>query len=127
MATKIEIPSVLTFGSVKTILTRLCEDVFNPPASPSIELSGLDIDWTLGAVFYKDIRENSTFTFSNVTDGKIVTVIIRNTSLVAVDVTLPDLVKSAALALSVLPGNTNIYTFVRANGKTYVSYVSNMA
>lgn len=90
----------------------------------STGMSGLDIDWSLGENFYKEVSSNSTITFSNIQDGKVVLLVIRNTSNSNITLTLPSgIYKDAYLDLTVPSLKENVYTFIRTNGKTYVSYV----
>ena len=92
----------------------------------SVSISALDIDWTLGNVYYKDIAENSTFTFTNVTDGKTISVILTNTSAATISITLPATIYRVAGALTIAAGEGAVYTFMRANSKTYMASVSSI-
>lgn len=93
----------------------------------SQEITTLDVDWALGNVFYKDISTSETLTFSNISDGQIITVIIKNTSGSPVGITLPvGIYKDPSLDLAIDAGKENLYTFIRSNGKTYVSYLNKM-
>lgn len=47
--------------------------------SPSL-IGAFDINWADGTKFYKTLGENSTFTFSNTTDGKEIQVYLTNAS-----------------------------------------------
>lgn len=94
--------------------------------SPAVSVPALDIDWAAGAVYHKSISANSTFTFSNVSDGKIVSAIITNTSGSPVTLTLPTIIKNAGFVYTVAANSTNVYTFVRANSNTYASFIDTM-
>lgn len=94
---------------------------------PSIAISVLNIDWSLGTVFYKDVAANSTFTFSNLIDGKVISVVIRNTSVANITLTLPaGIFRDTTIDLVVEPSKENVYTFIRSNSKTYASFVSKL-
>lgn len=86
------------------------------------------IDWSTGDIFHKSISTNETFTFSNISEGQSICVIILNTSASAKTITLPaGIIKSDDLDLSVDSNKYNAYTFIRSNEKTFVSYVSKMS
>ena len=110
-------PDLYAFSQVLTKATT----------TKSIELAGDDIDWSEGFVFWKEIDTNTTFTFSNIADGKVVTLIVKNIEATDRTITLPSgLIGDPNVDLIVEPSKENIYTFVRSNGKTYVSYVSQL-
>ena len=89
-------------------------------------ISALNIDWNDGEIFYKDISADSTFTFSNLQNGKTIIVIINNTDTLSHTVAFPTTLARNDIVLSVLNGKENVYTFVRSNGKTYVTSVSEL-
>lgn len=93
---------------------------------PSVIPEALDIDWSLSHIFYKEVAANTTFTFSNLVDGKSISLIVRNTSGANITLTLPTVV-GASPDLVVPPAKENIYTFIRTAAKTYVSAISGMA
>lgn len=95
------------------------------PVSIDTQIVGTDIDWSNGDTFYKLISSNTSFTFSNVTNGKTIAVSIKNTGASDITLTFPSALTSGILNLIVSPGKENIYTFVRSNNKTYVSVISN--
>lgn len=93
----------------------------------SVVVAALDINWAAGNVLYKDVAANSALTFSNVTDGKVVSFIIRNTSGATITLTLPTgIYKAADLDLTIETLKENVYTGIRSNGKTYISGVSKL-
>jgi len=89
-----------------------------------INISALNVDWSLGDTFYKDISTSSTFTFSNLANGKTIIVILKNTGASDITVTFPTSLKSGILYNIISPNKENIYTFIRSNNKTYASVVS---
>lgn len=94
---------------------------------PTYTLPALNVDWSQGYIFYKEISANSTFTFSNTLDGKTISLIIKNTSLSTCNITLPTVIKEATLGLSVDAGNQNIYTFIKSGANVYVTAVTQMS
>lgn len=94
------------------------------PASSVI--SALDIDWSLSTAYYKDISANTTFTFSNVIDGKTLSVILTNTSGSSITITLPSPIYRVTGALTVGANEAVIYTFMRANSKTYMGSITTL-
>jgi hypothetical protein len=97
---------------------------------PSRSIAALDIDWTAGTIFHKSISGNSTFTFSNVTEGKVITVIIHNAGASTYTITLPaGIYKATTTApdLTLDAGKANIITFIRSDSKTYMSNISQMS
>lgn len=92
-----------------------------------VAISALDIDWGLGFSYYKTITTASTFTFSNLQNGKTITVIITNSSGADVVITLPTLIKTLDFNTTVKAGKANVYTFIRSNGNVYASYIPDMA
>jgi CBS domain-containing protein len=94
---------------------------------PSVAVSALDIDWSLGNFFYKSVAANSTITFSNTQDGKAVTFLIENTSGATITLTFPTLVKDATYELTVDAGKKNTYTFAKINTDVVATYISRMS
>jgi hypothetical protein len=97
----------------------------------SVAVPVLDVNWSSGRVFYKSVSADSTFTFSNyngtVANGKVISLIIINTSGAAITVTFPSGIKvKSGFVLSVPAGQANVYTFIRANSITYASFVDGL-
>jgi len=100
----------------------------NGSSSPfDVAITALNVDWSIGDTFYKLISSSSTFTFSNTLDGKTILVILKNTGASNITVTFPAALTSGVLNNVVQPNKENIYTFVRSNGKLYVSAVTDLA
>lgn len=95
-------------------------------APESVAIPGFDIDWSSGRVFYKDVSTAPTFTFSNIADGKDIIVSVRNTGGSSITVTFPTTVKDASFSGLVSAGRESIFTFVRYNGKTAATVVSDL-
>jgi hypothetical protein len=93
------------------------------PASSSI--GALDINWASGNLFYKSISVDSTFTFSNVTDGRTITIMIENTAGTAKTITLPTTMRVAG-TITIDAGKEAMLTFARTNSKTYMAIVNTM-
>ncbi|MDD3412420.1 MAG: hypothetical protein PHY47_00305 [Lachnospiraceae bacterium] len=93
----------------------------------SYTVTGTDIDWSLGNVFHKTITANTTFTFSNMTEGKVVSVVVRNSGAANRTIAFPSgIYKDAGIILTIIPGMEHVYTFIRVNGNTYVSFLSHL-
>lgn len=97
--------------------------------SPTITVPALDIDWSLGEVFYKEVSINTTFTFSNATDGKGITLIVKNTSAgQAANLTFPTpLFKDVASSLYVGGNRTAMFSILRAGSNYYIAGISDMS
>lgn len=95
-----------------------------PPIPTDVAISALDVDWSLGDTFYKNISISSTFTFSNLINGKTILVILKNTGASDITVTFPTALKSGVLYNIISPNKENIYTCIRSNGKTYISAIA---
>ena len=89
-------------------------------------IAALDIDWSAGDTFYKSISVDSTFTFSNLVAGKKIVVFLTNTSASVVNLTFPTIKAQVTLELTVYPSTTSAYSFVRSNGITYASVITDM-
>ena len=89
-------------------------------------ISALNIDWSTGDTFYKLISTGSTFTFSNSANGQTISVIIKNTGASNIDVVFPTALVTGVIISTILPSYENIYTFMKSNGKFYVSVIADM-
>lgn len=93
------------------------------PASVTISASA--IDWSAGTSFYKTLGADTTFTFSNITDGQTIIVALTNTSGNYV-ATWPTVNWAGGSApVQTVGAHTDVYTFVRINGVTYGNAVQN--
>ena len=94
---------------------------------PTVALSALDIDWSVAQTFSKTLAANSTFTFSNVTDGRTIVVAITNTASNYV-VTMPASVKwsGGTQPVQTVGAKVTVWTFVRVGSVTYGSAVLNI-
>ena len=92
---------------------------------PSATLGALNIDWKTGSTFYKEIATNSTFTLSNVVDGKSIMVIVKNTDVAAVDITPPTSIYVQD-TITLAAGKYAALTFVAINSQVFLSYLVDM-
>lgn len=98
-----------------------------PADLPSVEITALNIDWSLGKAFYKAITADSTFTFSNLVDGKTITVVLTNATGSAYTIAFPTTKQeTASLDVTLYANSSSIYTFFRCNGITYCYSVSSI-
>lgn len=83
------------------------------------------IDWAVATTFTKTLGANTTFTFSNLADGKTINVALTNTAS-NYTVTWPTVKWSGGTAPTQTVGaKTDIYTFIRIGGVVYGSAVQN--
>lgn len=117
----------LVAGSNVTITENEDDLTISSPVEASQSIAALNIDWSLGNLFYKDLSTSSTFTFSNLQDGKTISVAIRNTSGADITITLPSVIKSSTFVNVVKASNKEtVFTFMRMNGKTYAASIGDM-
>ena len=121
-------------GAFKTNAGSVIDSVYDkgetiPETVTSLTLiTALNIDWALGPFFYRDISASSTFTFSNLVEGKTISVAIRNTSASEITVIFPTVIKSSAFVNTVKSSlKETVFTFMRINGKTYAASVGDMS
>ena len=95
------------------------------PAIPSNAISASDIDWNASQTHSKTLSANTTFTFSNATDGQTIVVAITNTAS-NYTVTWPTVSWSGGVAPTQTTGaKTDIWTFVKIGSTIYGSVVQN--
>lgn len=84
---------------------------------PSVVVAEENIDWSQGFVFYKDLTANTTFTQSNVVDGKTVSIVIKNTGAGAYTLDMPSgILKSGDFPTSLGTGKTIVVTLMSSGG-----------
>lgn len=93
------------------------------PVPPTVLPAALDIDWSAGNIFKKSVNANSTFTFSNVQDGKVITLVVENAGASDRTLTWPTPIywPNGAAITTLTASKNNVYTFMRVDGKTYAS------
>ena len=83
-----------------------------------------DIIWKDGAVFYKDISTDESFTFTDTMDGSTIMVILNNTDTLDHLITWPiGLVVDANYDGNIIAGTESVFTFAKSNGKIYVTEI----
>jgi len=91
----------------------------------TVALSAYDLDWTVGEVFSITLIENTTFTFSNIIDGKTIVVAVTNTG----DnwtATWPWILWSGGTPPVLTVGaHTDVFTFINIGNTIYGSVVQN--
>lgn len=105
-------------------LTLASGSLSSSPKTP-VSISSTAIDWSLGDDFYKTLAANTTFTFSNTTDGQIITVELLNTAS-NYTVTWPTVKWVGGLAPTQTVGaKTDIYTFKKRGSNIFGTVVQN--
>ena len=95
------------------------------PAIPSNAISASDIDWNASQTHSKTLSANTTFTFSNATDGQTIVVAVTNTAS-NYTVTWPTVSWSGGVAPTQTTGaKTDVYTFIKVGTTIYGSAVQN--
>jgi hypothetical protein len=99
---------------------------YSLPASQSVSAS--NIDWSTGYVYRKTLSGNTTFTFSNATDGKTIVVAVTNTA-GNFTATWPVAVQwtNGTEPTLTLGAKTDVFTFVDVNGTIYGSVAQNFS
>lgn len=91
----------------------------------AVAIAASAIDWSLGSTFTKTLAANTTFTFSNATDGKTIVVALTNTAS-NYTVTWPTVSWSGGAAPTQTVGaKTDVYTFIKVGSVIYGSAVQN--
>lgn len=84
--------------------------------------AGLDIDWNLHGPFSKEISSNTTFTFSNISEGQSILLRVKNTSGAKVTANFATPCLWSYLKVQDVPaGKTNIYSFTKIAGDIHAA------
>lgn len=103
----------------------LSNKTLTSPIYTEAAIAALDIDWATAVTFRKTLSANSTFTFSNLADGKQINVALTNTAS-NYTVTWPTVTwAGASTPVQTVGAKTDIYTFIRINGVVYGSVIQN--
>lgn len=115
--------SALTISAETPLTNGRLEGTFK--VQPTVTISALDINWSVAMTFKKTLAANSTFTFSNVTDGRTIVVAITNTTGNFV-VTWPSVHWTGNVAPTQTVGaKTDVYTFCKIGSDIFGSVVPN--
>ena len=122
-------PSIPTLNTLKNAvveLQRAILDLFKGYGTQKV--TGLDIDWSRGDTFYKEAKVASAMTFSNMDEGRSITLIVRSLNgVVPINITFPTIFKVTAWVNAVGPSKYNVYSFVYADGKIFASQLTDLA
>lgn len=92
---------------------------------PTVTISALDINWSIAQTFKKTLAANSTFTFSNATDGRTIVVVLTNTGS-NWTVTWPTVKWAGNVApTQTIGAKQDVYCFVKVGSDIYGSVVAN--
>ncbi|MBK9496967.1 MAG: hypothetical protein IPO08_21150 [Xanthomonadales bacterium] len=118
-------PDVSGVFTTDNSTSTLTNKTLTSPAYTEVAIAALDIDWSAGSTFTKTLSANSTFTFSNLANGKTITVALTNTAS-NYTVNWPTVSWPGSVApTQTIGAKTDIYSFWRINGVVYGSYVQN--
>lgn len=87
-------------------------------------IPALDVDFNT-QVHYKELSANTTLTFSNIANGKVVSVILKNTSASNITITIPTTINNN-IDLVIPAGQYNTFTFICANSVIFASSIAGM-
>lgn len=117
---------------------ELVVTVLNPGANEQLQvayaipvpssITASNIDWSLSYTYYKTLAANTTFTFINDQEGKVIVVAVTNTA-GNFTAAWPAAVQWANSSQPVLTvgAKTDVFTFVKINGIIFGSVVQNMS
>lgn len=96
--------------------------------STSAIITGTDIDWSVADYRFKTLSGNTTFTFSNQTEARTITVVLTNTA-GNFTVTWPGGIRwtGGVIPTMTIGAKSDMYTFVMINGIIWGSYVQNLS
>jgi len=96
--------------------------------SPTVVIAASNIDWSLAKTFRKTLSANTTFTFSNDTDGQTIVVAVTNTA-GNYTVTWPAAVQwsGGTEPVQTIGAFTDVITFVKIGSTIYGSSVQNFS
>jgi hypothetical protein len=101
-------------------------EALNTPRNKII--SSTVVDWSNAETHYKDVSSNTTFTFSNIQEGKSIVVVIKNTSGSTITSFWPaGVLKDSSYTGQIAAGKETIFTFIRSNSKTYLAEYKDLA
>ena len=116
------IASNITEDSTHRFVTDTDKSNWNAAKIADISISASDVDWTLGTTFYKSVNADTTFTFSNTAAGKIITVVVFNSSVSSyINITFPAGIVSTGTAINgyIQPGGSRAFIFEKSNGTIF--------
>ena len=96
-----------------------------PLVKEPVAISALNINWSLGDVFFKTLAAGaSVFTFTNTTDGQVIIVEVTGA---ASTLTWPTVKWAGGVAPTQTASGTDVYTFVKRGSSIFGSVVQAMA
>lgn len=114
-------PTLKTASAISTAVTLSSAITYKASVTPG----ALAIDWATGNTFSKTISGNSTFTFSNATDGQ--TIVFQLTTTGAFTATFPTAKWPAGTQPVQTATGTDVYTFIKIGSTVYANVVQAMA
>lgn len=92
-----------------------------------IQIFSPSVDWNSAEFFYSELSTDTTFDFSNAQDGRVRTIIIKNTGATNINITFPPALWQGAMALTLVrPGMKSVFTFIKAGGELLASVIEEM-
>lgn len=98
-------------------------------SSTPVAVAALDVDFSAGSIFTKSLNADSTFTFSNMTDGQTVLLLVTETGGTARTLTFPTSVRfpSGSNTASQTASKSDLYSFTKIGSLVYASQLTDMA
>lgn len=93
-----------------------------------LQIFGTEIDWNRAEFFYHEPTVNQSYTFKNDLDGRVKTLLIKNTGLSDIQVTFPATAKwQGGVPLDIIrPGRVSSFTFIKAGGDLFASVIEEL-
>ena len=89
--------------------------------------AALNIDWSTAHVFNKTVGADTTFTYSNQTDGQVIILAVTNSGASAWTITLPACKWSGGTAVTALTASSvTVFTIIRAASTNYCTAITDM-
>lgn len=96
--------------------------------TPYADYNVVNIDWNLANIFYITLAKNTTFTFSNMRDGQMLYIQVKQAAAAAYTVTWPDYVRWPNVTTPVQTetyDRSDLYTITRLRNTYYGVYSQN--
>lgn len=89
--------------------------------------ANVTVNWASSSYFTGQIDQNSTFSFSNTTNGRTITIIIQGHASNDYTITFPSMIKRTDFVALVKANKYNVYTITKSGGNFFASSIEDMA